>query len=390
MSQTRSRVMTSRLLLCATLTALSLTTFADSRNWMSQIPSNRIMNQLIIPGTHDSGTYAINDASKFSLSSDDPLPLWIEQISNILPPSLVQMIVAGWSKTQPYAITDQLNNGIRYLDFRVCYFQTHMVLCHALVSVNLSDALQQINQFVTNNPSEIIVLDINHIYNVNNAADEAQLLQLLSDQLGTNAIPNTYHATDTIGTLRQSKHNVIILMDTNQPITDPALQQFAAHYLWHQSTINSPWPNKTNVADLKNTLDVEMAMWHKIHASAQNFFVLQAIQTPGTNQIINGIINPFWYPSSIQNYEIPVNQALNGWLTGYISAYGPRSINIVIQDWFDNTSTLVPLAIQYDTQASSPLDNITRPETQRKLDALRAWYKGRVSVQWQHLSAGSF
>src|SRR3989338_6650221 len=92
---------------------------ASNNNWMQVIPNDRIFNQLIIPGTHDSGTYGIQSQSPFAFTPDDPLPLWIEAISNILPESLVRPIVASWSKTQVYSIADQLNQGIRYLYFRV-------------------------------------------------------------------------------------------------------------------------------------------------------------------------------------------------------------------------------------------------------------------------------
>ena len=130
---------------------ISFCTFADTTNWMSQIPNDRPFNQLMIPGTHDSGTYNIQPESQFSLSPDDPLPTWFEQISNILPLSIVRPVVAGWSKTQPLTISQQLNAGIRYLDFRVGIFPTdgQFYLSHALLSVKLEDALKQIQQFCT-------------------------------------------------------------------------------------------------------------------------------------------------------------------------------------------------------------------------------------------------
>ena len=354
----------------------SVNIFADNNNWMSQIPNDRILNQLIIPGTHNSGSYNITGFSQFSLSSDNPLPIWIEEISNILPISLVRTIVAGWSKTQPYPITDQLNNGVRYLDFRVCNFQSHLYLCHALISVRLKDTLQQIQTFVQNNPSEIILLDINHIYNVNNSADETQLVQLLQSYLGNIAIPNSYHTSDTMGTLRQSQRNVIILMDTNQPISDSNASQFSTQYLWHQSNINSPWPNVSDIPDLKNSLDTEVAFRAKTYASSNHFFVLQMIQTEGTDQVIDGILDPLQYPSTIQNYETPLNVVLNNWLNNDITTYGQPAINIVMQDWFTNQSPVVPLAIQYDTQSLASNNQLQNSDLNAKLAALRHWAQG--------------
>src|SRR3990167_8882056 len=346
--------------------------FSANSNWMSQIPNSRVINQLIIPGTHDSGSYAITALSKFSLSPDDPLPTWIEQVSNILPLSLVRIIAANWCRTQPYSIADQLNNGIRYLDFRIDLFQDgHFYLNHALLSVRLSDALQQIKTFIQNNPSEIVFIDINHIFNINNAENETQLVQLLQTYLGPNAIPNTFHTSDTIGTLRKSNRNVIIFMDTSQIISSLDMAKFAAHYFWHESNINSPWPNKSNMVDLKNTLDAEIAV--RAQTQNNNFFVLQPIETENTHEIINGIIDPLQFPTSIENFTLSLSQHLKAWLDQYISEYKSPVINIVIQDWFTNQSDLVPLAIQYDTQVLTV--TLKDQSINTKLAALKQWYR---------------
>jgi len=358
----------------------ALNAIAANNNWMSEIPNDRILNQLIIPGSHDSGTYGIQPQSKFSLSPDDPLPIWIEAISNILPASLLTPIVAGWSKTQPYSITEQLNNGIRYLDFRVCYFQSHFYLCHALISVRLKNALQQIQTFIQKNPSEIILLDINHVYNVTNSAEETQLVQLLQNTLENTAIPNSYKITDTMKTLLKSHHNVIIFMNTSQVITDPTAQQFAAKKLWSESKIDSPWPDAADMNDLKNTLDTEMAFRDKIYASANNLFVLQIIQTENTDEVIDGILNPSQYPNAIEPYELPVNQALGDWMNNYIAEYGPPPLNIIIQDWFTTGSPLVPLAIQYDT-VSIPLKNKLSSGAREKLRELKKWCLNNTAFQ---------
>ncbi|MCX7120617.1 MAG: phosphatidylinositol-specific phospholipase C domain-containing protein [Gammaproteobacteria bacterium] len=358
------------------LLSLSPSLFADNTNWMSQIPDSRIMNQLIIPGTHDSGTYGITPTSKFSLSPDDPLPIWIEEISNILPSSLVLNIVAGWSKTQPYTISDQLNNGIRYLDFRVDLFQDgHFYLNHALLSVRLYDALQQIQTFTQQHPGEIILLDINHVFDIKNPPQQTQLVQLLKTYLGAYAVPNTYRSTDTMGDLRKSNRNVIILMDMNQAVLTPSLQQFSASYFWHQSNIDSPWPNKAIITDLKPALDAEIAA--RAQTENNNFFVLQTILSESTDQIINGIIKPSVYPSSIQLYTDFLNKNIGAWLEQYNAQYKKPVINIVIQDWFTNQSNLVPMAIQYDTQTlSAPLKD---QSTNAKLGELKQWYLNKAA-----------
>jgi len=354
------------------LLVISCSAFSNHANWMSAIPSDRILNQLIIPGTHDSGTATIKPQSPFSLSADAPMPLWFQIISNILPRSIVRPIVAGWSKTQSLSIQSQLKEGVRYLDFRIClYPDQQFYFCHALIGSTFGAGLASIQHFIKNHPSEIILLDINHIYNVKNAAQETHLIQMLQLFLGDIAIPNTYRPNDTIGKIHQSLRNVIILMDVNQPITDPIAAQFAARYLWHESKINSPWPNVSNMNALKNKLDAEIAFRAQTVSSATNFFVLQAIQTENTNQVINGILDPKQFPTTIQWYAYPVNIGLTRFLNAEIAIYKQSAINIVIADWLTKQSDLINFAIQYDTQAQIHRQHSTSRE---KWAALKNWY----------------
>lgn len=357
--------------------------FAITENWMSQIPNDRIFNQLIIPGTHDSGSYHITAASSFALNPDDPLPQWIEILDDILPNDLVQGIVAGWSKTQPKTISQQLYAGIRYLDCRVGIFpgDNHFYLSHTLLSVRLSDALSQIQQFVAMNPTEIIIVDINHVYNIANSTQQERLISLLQTYLGQYAIPNAFHPADTIGTLR-AHGNIILLLDTTQPIYTPAIAQFAAHDLWHQSNINSPWPNASSITALKTTLDAEMAA--RATTTDSKFFVLQTILSENTDQIIAGIVDPTRNPSIIKKYCMPINDTLSDWLSEYIHSYGANKLNIVIQDWYTNHSSLITLAMNYDStpQIAENTGNSDQLRS-RDITTLKNWWKTQTEARTQ-------
>lgn len=337
---------------------VSFAAFANYADWMSVIPNQRVLNQLIIPGTHDSGTYAIKSESPFALTPDAPLPIWFQAISNLFPISIVRLIVSGWSKTQPESIAIQLNHGIRYFDFRVCLypdslFTKHFYLCHTLIGEKLSHALSTIHDFIKAHPTEIVLLDINHIYNLNNSDDEARLVGIIKNKLGDIAISNFYNPDSTVGEIRQSKRNVIILMDVNQKILEPDAAQFAAQYCWPEKNIHSPWPNTSSITDLKNTLDAEIALRAKTVLTSKRFFVLQMIQTENTQQVINGILNSAQYPNTIQRYESPLNQFIIAWLMSYASAYQQPVLNIVMQDWFLKNSGLIDLAIQHDQSCLS-------------------------------------
>lgn len=98
------------------------------KNWMEKLKSNIKVSELSIPGTHDSGTYALSNISIIS-------------------------------KTQSLDTTNQLEAGIRFLDLRVDGEIGRLKINHGLVKVqDLSLVVYQIREFIRINPSEILIL----------------------------------------------------------------------------------------------------------------------------------------------------------------------------------------------------------------------------------------
>ncbi|OGT50718.1 MAG: hypothetical protein A3E84_00355 [Gammaproteobacteria bacterium RIFCSPHIGHO2_12_FULL_42_13] len=332
-----------RLLGCFTiLLVFSNAIYAEitAANWMSRIPDHRIFNQLIIPGTHDSGTYAITSSAPYALSKDDPLPIWVEEIGNWLPSGMLGGVIAGWAKTQPYTILEQLNAGARYLDFRIDLFpgDHQFYLSHAMLGVAFESALQQVQTFVSTHPTEIVIVDMNHIFNVSDTGTQQRLETLITQYLGKYAIPNTYHPTDTIGTLREHGQVIIILSNT--------LPNTPAPIFWQENnSIDSPWPNASSVDELHNKLNDEMII--RKTAPHDKFFVLQMVQTETSSQVFDGIFYSS-SPSTIERFEAPLNAVLNDWILQYMGQYGGGAVNIVLQDWFTTPSNILDIAMQYD------------------------------------------
>jgi hypothetical protein len=322
-------------------------------DWMASIPANQALNRLLIPGTHDSGSYAINSQSKFSLCSDGALPEWLEKLSDTLPVSIVRAISANWAKTQPLSIGQQLEQGIRYLDLRVCYSDSTshsgektFYLCHSLLGSHLSQVLNDIAQFAKKHPSEIILADLNHLYGVHSPEDQNALSQMIYQSLAPYLVSNQLTAKNSLQEIRASGRNVILLFDAGQTASDPKLQAFAQHFFWPQSRIQSPWPNTTEINKLKKDLDGEAD--HNATTPPQGLFVYQAILTPNSKTVSDGIWGLGSKPYNIPTLEKPVNQALPGWIQQEEDR-DYHALNIIEQDWFDEKSSLVDWAITYDT-----------------------------------------
>lgn len=98
-------------------------------NWMRELPGERLLTELSIPGTHDSGTYRLG---------------------------------AGLAKCQSLSIEDQLQAGIRFLDIRCRYVPGEGVLTihHGATycMLNFDDVLRQITGFLQKNNQETVLM----------------------------------------------------------------------------------------------------------------------------------------------------------------------------------------------------------------------------------------
>jgi hypothetical protein len=74
-------------------------------SWMSQIDSERTLNQIVLPGSHDGGMGETRDC-------------------------FPAIITAEFSKTQKHMVRGQLDHGARYFDIRVDYDNGKLVTYH--------------------------------------------------------------------------------------------------------------------------------------------------------------------------------------------------------------------------------------------------------------------
>ncbi|BBN82254.1 hypothetical protein PA25_22390 [Pseudoalteromonas sp. A25] len=144
------KVIAKRSMIATTLSALSMATaFAHNNpgyshddhigytntNWMASIQNGALLSQLSIPGTHDSGAY------KFGGDAVE---------------------------TQTMSLSTQLNSGIRAWDIRLgsCLIEIPSSLCvyHGVApqGIGFDSVLQDAANFLSNNPSETVLMRIKH------------------------------------------------------------------------------------------------------------------------------------------------------------------------------------------------------------------------------------
>ncbi|KAE8183623.1 hypothetical protein CF336_g8103, partial [Tilletia laevis] len=266
---------------------LKLSSFAPSYGpWMRRMAAKigpKMLHQVALPGTHDSGTYGIT----LSSSVADDVSSWYKAASvNIWAGLTRNAIMKGWSIAQPLDIQHQLSSGIRYLDLRVQASKnvftgnySHNIV-HSLFSVSIDDVLAQVDTFLSEsgNENEVVLLDFNHFFNYD-AAAHADLASCIKTQLNNKLAPASLTANVTLDQLWKSSGRVVTFYSDNTSVTQN-------DFLWSPKIISSPWPDMRTATDVLNFFDASVPV------TAATFYVLQGVITPDGDMIGNGLI-PF-------------------------------------------------------------------------------------------------
>lgn len=284
---------------------IAITLSKKLNNWMSQIAdkiTNKSLNQIYLPGTHDTGTYTINSSKSFSPDADST----IVNFGNIVKPT-----VSKWSKTQFDDIYTQLTNGIRYLDFRICENNQNISLCHALHGESLENSIQQIKLFLQNsaNSKELILIDLNHWYPQAYGSEEdlkIKTLDYIYNQLSPWIASREDFNTNSLMNDFWLKNKQVLIFSTDIP------DDYKYKYVWQ--SVNTDHINECNISNidlcsywinsepnnLLNAITNAYDDFNKINPSAIKVLQLQA--TPTKKTVIKSIIHPLHKPASLVEY----------------------------------------------------------------------------------------
>lgn len=248
----------------------------DTADWMQTVFADHqdvTLGQVLIPGTHDSGTSGIVVSEPCGPTFNVGVSA-LTKVGAVLSPC----IVTGLARTQTQTVGQQLEGGIRYLDLRVGVPADQafvadgsasiapaadpavvpFVLQHVLVSLPLREALDQIIEFSARHPKEQVILDFQHLDLPDSTPQVLQYYLDALDRVLTAYAPATAGAqpicasawsrdvmptpdaqlasTVTIGQAWKLKRNLIVLVDPGQLPDRPC-------YRDRRAAILSPWPD---------------------------------------------------------------------------------------------------------------------------------------------------
>ena len=362
----------------------------DTANWMQAVFADHqdiTLGQVMIPGTHDSGTSGI-------AVSEPCDPTFNVGVSGLTKAGgvLAPCIVTGLARTQTQSIGEQLDGGVRYLDLRVGVpadkvitadgsasitaaddpTAVPFVLQHVLVSVPLLKALDQIIDFAARHPKEQIVLDFQHLDLPDSSDSVLQYYLSALDKLLTSYAPATTDAQPicasawsrdvmpvpdaklasgvSIGQAWKLRRNLLVLVDPGQLPDRPC-------YRDRQAAILSPWPDTesadvstaANLADLQQRQQRLAANPPKcLDDAGQNwcgFFVNQMQLTIKSSTQKQCTVMPN-DSCSLFSYNMAANVGAAKKVTDWRSVH-KLPVNIVILDYYDfSDPPFVPTLIE--------------------------------------------
>ncbi|XP_031836268.1 PI-PLC X domain-containing protein 3 [Nomia melanderi] len=288
--------------------------------WMTRLPDaikNIPIIQLAIPGSHNTMTYTINRRNE--VGPDEPN--YIRTLGRYCSP-VSKPIIFNWSITQHDSVKDQLNGGIRYLDFRVATKPTNrnIYFVHGLYGSEIYQPLQEIAEWLSSHSNEILIVDFQHFY-LFKETDHQHLVDMIFRVFQKKLCP-IFSSFDhiTLNWLNLKRYQVIVIYRNI----------FAQNYsnLWPSGLWRTPWPNTTRVDELLDFLDIELQA-----RPLEIGFVSQCVLTPDVSYVLKHICG------TLQRSLVLLSQkTILSWLSQKRSGQG--GLNIVIADFVSDNNYL--------------------------------------------------
>ena len=165
---------------------ITYSSYVDGPCWMSYVDGNKFLDELSIPGTHDSGTCSVDNDTEPQSSQ---------------------------AKCQQDYISTQLLEGVRYFDIRLGKGENPGIdhgACYLLKKdgnfMHLSDVIGYFNTFLSENPTEALIMLVSR---GNDEATDESLTTALGKVFDEN--PNLFYTSSRIPTLGEVRGKIVLL-----------------------------------------------------------------------------------------------------------------------------------------------------------------------------------
>ena len=284
--------------------------------------------------------------------------------------AILNRMFLPWGRAQDASIGQQLVEGARYLDLRVCGGpdpdQT-LSICHGLYGGEIqSTVLTPVENFIRAHPQEVVILDFHRFASIGNqdrltaAANQRLAGRIAATFAGQLIPPGSLGAGMTLNDIWRTPGRVIILY------SDPATTRTNPSF-WPYADTTIAWPATDRLTTLEQRVAANLRCGCDIRTgyagSSSSFFDLQLQLTPTTSMIRAGILDRYLDPDhflhpphsllELAASNKPLLARLLTLLAQSPTLYRPH-LNVISTDFLE-TEPLVSLAEMLDSLPISSL-----------------------------------
>lgn len=224
----------------------------DTPNFRGELFQNRRLRDIVIPGSHDSATYALTDVGAPGANA------YLSALAAL--PGMQDEIIKGYATAQSLTIYQQLIVGARFMDLRFAKVGNEYLAHHSLLGSSHVEVFADIKQFLDEgHDKEVIVLRFNGM--IMREPDELKLedhKEFVADifsQFGQWMVPNSSGFNATPGDLYDmdpgpnGKHKQLIVFYEGVSLNSLGLSASDRKLLWDTNgsgvdSMSSSWFGK--------------------------------------------------------------------------------------------------------------------------------------------------
>jgi hypothetical protein len=310
---------------------------SSNENWMKNLPDHVIdkpFTSLIFPGTHDSGAYRMDVCHP--IPTADAKFLKLTPLLAVCP--CIENFVGSWTLTQSNDLYSQLQMGIRCFDLRLALDEDdHLWIVHMFTLVLLRSALNAVNLFLNEHPSEFIIIRCKPGWEQRNTLANQEAVNKVKREFtslfGNKILEFQNFNVPTLRYCRNAGKQIVIVFEADGYVQD------IESALWPSSYVISNWSNVNNVNALIDALTyIVQNQLSRVDYKLQE---LSFVLTPQSSDIKTALFRMFTCRSreSLETFADEVRPKMNQLILS--NQQNLKNFGIITMDYPD------PVTVQY-------------------------------------------
>jgi len=319
---------------CSSSNTINSSWMADNKKSLL----NKKLSTVAIPGSHYSNAYGlVDDGQKQNLivcsgevnGPAKTLDAELAQLIQANPQQVSEADFLNYLNTQSNNIRAQLNNGIRYLELKVCLQNANYYTSNYYLTETLDQVFNQVLDFINSNDDEIIFIDLdNNFYTdygslTNN--DINIFHNYLQTRFGSYLMPKKDWQQLTFKDIWATKHRIIILSsnplltkyydiwDKNEVLNAPPQAEYTTikKLTLVQQTVKTESAmmnnGKLNILPIYSEFDPEHGSLGQLKSTPNDHLIIDYLYSLPTNTYLNIIVSDHKYNRLLVNYTLHKN-----------------------------------------------------------------------------------